>query len=86
MKHEIKCGVIHDLLPLYEDGVASEETTQLVREHLKDCPACQEELRKMRVPVSMPAEKDGELWCFVCATPLSPGAGTKWVARLNRTG
>lgn len=62
MKQEIKCGVIRDLLPLYEDGVASEETTQLVREHLKDCPACQEELRKMRVPVSMPAEKDGELW------------------------
>lgn len=62
MKHEIECGVIRDLLPLYEDGVASEETAQLVREHLKDCPACQEELRKMRVPISMPAEKDGELW------------------------
>lgn len=62
MKHEVECGVIRDLLPLYEDGAASEETTQLVREHIKDCPACREELRKMRVPVSMPAEEDGELW------------------------
>ena len=62
MKYEVECGVIHDLLPLYEDGAASEETTQLVREHLKDCPVCREELRKMRVPISMPAEKDGELW------------------------
>lgn len=62
MKHEIECGVIRDLLPLYEDGAASEETAQLVREHLKDCPACQEELRKMRVPISVPAERDGELW------------------------
>ncbi|MEY8420748.1 zf-HC2 domain-containing protein [Oscillospiraceae bacterium 44-5] len=62
MKHEVECGVIRDLLPLYEDGAASEETTQLVREHIKDCPACREELRKMRVPVSMPAEADGELW------------------------
>ena len=49
MKYEVECGVIHDLLPLYEDGAASEETTQLVREHLKDCPVCREELRKMRV-------------------------------------
>lgn len=62
MKHEVECGVIRDLLPLYEDGAASEETTQLVREHIKDCPACREELRKMRVPVSMPAEEDRELW------------------------
>lgn len=62
MKYEVECGVIHDLLPLYEDGAASEETTQLVREHLKDCPVCREELRKMRVSISMPAEKDGELW------------------------
>ena len=62
MKHEVGCGVIRDLLPLYEDGAASEETTQLVREHIKDCPSCREELRKMRIPVSMPAEEDGELW------------------------
>lgn len=62
MKHEAECGVIRDLLPLYEDGAASEETTQLVREHIKDCPACREELRKMRVPVSIPAKEDGELW------------------------
>ena len=62
MKYEVECGVIHDLLPLYEDGAASEETTQLVREHLKDCPVCRKELQKMRVPISMPAEKDGELW------------------------
>lgn len=62
MKHEVGCGVIRDLLPLYEDGAASEETTQLVREHIKDCPSCREELRKMRIPVSMPAEEGGELW------------------------
>ena len=62
MKHEVECGVIRDLLPLYEDGAASEETTQLVREHIKGCPACREELRKMRVPVSIPAKENGELW------------------------
>lgn len=61
MEHEVECGVIRAMLPLYEDGAVSEKTAQQVREHLKDCPACREELRKMRVPVSMPAEENGEL-------------------------
>lgn len=62
MKQEIDCGVIRDLLPLYEDGAASGESQELVREHLKDCPACREELRKMRTPISVPPEEDKELW------------------------
>ena len=57
---EIKCEVIRDLLPLYEDNAASEETQELVRAHLKDCAACREELRKMRVPLSMPPDEDEE--------------------------
>lgn len=59
---ETNCDVIRDLLPLYEDNAITEETAELVREHLKDCPACREELRKMRTPLSLPPEEDGELW------------------------
>lgn len=59
---EVSCEVIRDLLPLYEDGAASEESQTLVREHLKDCPACREELRKLRTPITLPPEEDGELW------------------------
>ena len=59
---EISCGVIRDLLPLYEDGAVSTESQELVREHLKDCPGCREELRRMRTPVSLPPEDEGELW------------------------
>lgn len=59
---EIDCNVIQDLLPLYEDNVASQETQELIREHLKDCPVCREQLRKMRTPVSLPPEEDKELW------------------------
>ncbi|MDE6280229.1 MAG: zf-HC2 domain-containing protein [Oscillospiraceae bacterium] len=55
---EIKCEVIRDLLPLYEDNAASEATKELVRKHLADCPECREELRKMRVPVSLPVDED----------------------------
>lgn len=55
---KINCNVIRDLLPLYEDGAVSKETAELVREHLKDCPDCREELRKMRVPISLPPDED----------------------------
>ncbi len=37
----MKCNVIKDLLPLYVDDCCSEESSQLVREHLKECAACQ---------------------------------------------
>lgn len=58
---EIKCEVIRDLLPLYEDNAASEETAELVRAHLKDCPACREELQKISVPVCLPPDEDTQL-------------------------
>ena len=57
---DVSCEVIRDLLPLYEDGAASEESQELVRTHLKDCPACREELRKMRTPISLPPDEDEE--------------------------
>lgn len=57
---EIDCNIIRDLLPLYEDDVASQETQELVRGHLADCPACQEELRKLRTPISLPPDEDEE--------------------------
>ncbi|MGI5894295.1 MAG: zf-HC2 domain-containing protein [Candidatus Merdivicinus sp.] len=42
MKNEIGCGVCRDLLPLVEDGIASEESTVLVEEHLRNCPECRD--------------------------------------------
>lgn len=41
--NNLPCGVIKDLLPLYHDGVCSEESRKLVEEHLAECPACKEE-------------------------------------------
>ena len=57
---KIDCNIIRDLLPLYEDSVASQETQELVRTHLADCPACREELRKIRTPISLPPDEDEE--------------------------
>ena len=39
-KPTIPCAVCQDLLPLVQEGVASEASAALVAEHLAGCPAC----------------------------------------------
>lgn len=58
--NKISCEVIRDLLPLYEDGAASKESQAMVREHLKGCRACRDELDKMRMPISLTPNGDEE--------------------------
>lgn len=41
---EKTCEIIKDLLPLYIDGVCSEDSKRAVEEHLKTCESCREEL------------------------------------------
>jgi len=38
------CDVIKDLLPLYHDGVSSEESNKIVKEHLENCGVCRDYL------------------------------------------
>lgn len=52
MKHE--CGIVQDLLPLYQEGMTSEESNHLVQRHLAQCPVCQEHLERMRQPQPLP--------------------------------
>ncbi len=44
----MNCNVIKDLLPLYADQCCSEESTQLVNEHLKMCTACRTNFEQMQ--------------------------------------
>lgn len=39
------CEIIMDLIPMYADKTASEETAQLVENHIKSCPECKRFLR-----------------------------------------
>ena len=55
---KMTCAVIGDLLPLYADGLASEDSAALVREHLETCHDCRERLELMRRD-SAPAREDG---------------------------
>ena len=41
---KISCNIIEDLLPLYVEDAVSEDSRQLVEEHLKECESC----RKMQ--------------------------------------
>lgn len=47
----VTCQIIQDLLPLYCDGVCSEESRKLVEAHVRICEKCREELRLMGLPV-----------------------------------
>lgn len=44
----ISCEIIRDLLPLYVDGVCSDDSRNAVEQHIDGCEACSEELRLMK--------------------------------------
>lgn len=56
------CKIIQDLLPLYADGCCSEETKQVVEEHLKTCADCRDMLAEMTgqlpAPEAAPLERE----------------------------
>ena len=59
MKYE--CKVIEDLLPLYKDGICSEESKKAVEEHLNECPECRkmlDELNDTKIDEMIAKEKD----------------------------
>lgn len=58
---KISCNIIEDLLPLYVDDMVSEDSRQLVEEHLKACPTCrrmQEEIMRENHPTDVKKGSD----------------------------
>ena len=43
----MKCEMIRDLLPLYIDGLTSEESNREIEKHLKNCRGCQKYYQEM---------------------------------------
>ena len=43
-----ECGIIKDLLPLYAENIASDETVEFVEEHLKTCEDCRKEYERVK--------------------------------------
>ncbi|MGN1230359.1 MAG: zf-HC2 domain-containing protein [Anaerotignum sp.] len=44
----MKCEIIRDLLPMYMDGLTSEESNMEIETHLEDCALCSEILQQMQ--------------------------------------
>lgn len=44
---KISCKIIKDLLPLYHDGVCSNDSRMMVEEHLAYCDNCKADLQEM---------------------------------------
>ncbi len=55
---KLPCDTVRDLLPLYCDSVCSEQSRQLVEEHLRECSACQDTLRALEEQERTPASRD----------------------------
>ena len=58
---KLSCEVTRDLLPLYHDGVCSEESRALVEDHVADCCECSIILRELRGEIDLPHESPDDL-------------------------
>jgi hypothetical protein len=66
---EIKCTIIQDILPLYIDEVVSQDTKEMVDQHLQHCEKCQKEYETMKSKLYIPAENKA---------PIIKGINKKW--------
>lgn len=55
---KVSCNIIKDLLPLYAEDMVSEESKNLVDEHLCECDACTKELGALKKVQKVPLEVD----------------------------
>ena len=53
---QTKCDIVMDLLPLYMDGVCSEESQKMVEEHLIHCQECKQFLETMKTEVNISSD------------------------------
>lgn len=42
------CGIIQDLLLSYREGLTGENVTQMIQEHLSDCPKCRQRYEELK--------------------------------------
>ena len=50
---KISCEIIKDLLPLYHDGVCSDDSKSIIEEHLMECHSCKVELQTIDETLSI---------------------------------
>ena len=60
MMNKTSCNIIKDILPLYVDEVVSEDTRNLVSEHIEYCENCRKKYDEMMAAVSIPIENNAK--------------------------
>lgn len=55
---KVSCNIIKDILPLYLDDVVSEDTKEMVDEHLESCDSCREEAEMLKRDIVLTVNKD----------------------------
>ncbi|PAD66143.1 hypothetical protein CHH83_25495 [Bacillus sp. 7586-K] len=55
---KISCNMIRDILPLYVEDMASQDTRDIVEEHIASCENCKRRLEEMRTPEELPIDTD----------------------------
>ncbi|MDE6131864.1 MAG: zf-HC2 domain-containing protein [Oscillospiraceae bacterium] len=95
---DVTCNVIDDLIPLYADGICSEDTKTIIEHHIAVCPECREKLKAMTATLEK-NEKKAEIdnpfkkvkrhylrlvtvTLLVCAIFIVP-LGTAWFLKTN---
>lgn len=58
---KISCDIIRDLLPLYLDEVVSDDTRELVEEHLETCDSCKKEADILKRNIALPTNRNIKL-------------------------
>ena len=58
---KLSCKVVEDLLPMYYDGICSNDSAELIDEHLKECPQCRHILTDLHTEMEMPERKVDDL-------------------------
>ena len=56
-----KCEIVEDLLPLYVDDICSEESRNLVEEHIEHCDECKKQLEYMKENIVIPQNVDTKI-------------------------
>ena len=50
---KLSCKVVEDLLPMYYDGVCSDDSAALIETHLKECPQCKKVLADLQTEIEI---------------------------------
>lgn len=54
MKNTLNCNIVQDMLPMYAEGLTSEESNIAIQQHLEQCEDCRKCLENLQKPIVGP--------------------------------